>query len=89
MLSFAGSGPDTRACEVFVSLLPDKLQGVHSMGTQSWETPFGCPPLPCFLPSLHGDLCRTRLLTLSKCLARAQGDRRGHGSGGCLAQRLR
>ena len=38
-ISFAGRAPTIRACEVFVSLLPDNLQGIHEMGTQSWETP--------------------------------------------------
>jgi len=41
MLSFAGSGPDSRSTEMFV-VMPDTPQvQLDNFGTNSWETPFG------------------------------------------------
>jgi cyclophilin family peptidyl-prolyl cis-trans isomerase len=41
MLSFAGSGPDTRSTQVFVVMPGTPQAQLNYFGTNSWETPFG------------------------------------------------
>lgn len=41
MVSYAGSGPDSRSAEIFI-VMPDTPKGqLDYFGTNSWETPFG------------------------------------------------